>query len=42
MVRFADAAITNVTEAFKAKGMWDDTLLFFCADNGGWISKASD
>lgn len=40
MVRFADAAITNVTDTFKSKEMWNDTLMFFCADNGGWISKA--
>jgi hypothetical protein len=39
MVHFADAAISNVTNALKAKKMWGETLFFFCADNGGPISK---
>jgi arylsulfatase A-like enzyme len=31
-----DEAIGNVTRAFKNAGMWDDTLLIFTTDNGGW------
>jgi hypothetical protein len=37
MVNFADAAVGNVTKLLKAKGMWEDTLIFFSADNGGPI-----
>lgn len=39
MVKFADAAIANVTAALKKKKMWDDLLIVFMSDNGGWISK---
>jgi len=35
MVSFADASVGNVTNALKAKGMWDDLLLVFSTDNGG-------
>lgn len=31
----ADAALYEVIEQFKAKGMWDDTLLIVTSDNGG-------
>ena len=37
MVNFADAAVKNITDALKAKGMWDDTLVIFSSDNGGPI-----
>ncbi|KAL5011997.1 hypothetical protein ScPMuIL_010548 [Solemya velum] len=37
MVAAMDEAIANITKAFKAKGIWDDTLLIFTTDNGGQI-----
>jgi arylsulfatase A-like enzyme len=35
MVDFADSAIGNFTAAVKAKGLWDDMIIVFTADNGG-------
>ena len=39
MVRFADDAVANATAELKAKRMFDDTLIVFSGDNGGWVSK---
>merc|ERR1719265_2640561 len=39
MVHFADQAVGNVTNLLHTKGMWDDTLIVFMSDNGGWVSK---
>ena len=32
MVNFADAAVGNVTEAFKRKGMYEDMLVVFSSE----------
>ena len=39
MVNFMDGAIFNITERLKARGMWDNTLVVFSADNGGAIYR---
>ena len=36
MARILDDGIGNVTAALKAGGVWDETLMLFAADNGGW------
>ena len=35
MVQALDMAVTDVVAAFKAGGLWDDTVLVFTTDNGG-------
>ncbi|XP_065839147.1 arylsulfatase B-like isoform X2 [Oscarella lobularis] len=35
MVNYLDDVIGNVTNAFKQKGMWNNTLMVVSADNGG-------
>merc|ERR1719221_286198 len=37
MTLYMDEAIGEVVAAFKAKNMWDNTLVIFSADNGGAI-----
>ena len=34
MVTAVDGMLTNLTDAMQAKGMWDNTLVFFLGDNG--------
>ncbi|ESO99974.1 hypothetical protein LOTGIDRAFT_112980 [Lottia gigantea] len=38
MVSALDEGIGNVTAALKQKGIYDDTIILFTADNGGWVS----
>ena len=40
MSRILDDGMSNVTRALKRTGLWDDTLLFFAADNGGWAGTS--
>lgn len=35
MMAQLDDAIGNVTDALKAAGIWEDTLIAFTSDNGG-------
>ncbi|CAK9083026.1 Arylsulfatase B (ASB) (N-acetylgalactosamine-4-sulfatase) (G4S) [Durusdinium trenchii] len=37
MTKYMDDTIKNLTAAFKAKGMWNNTLVVFTTDNGGPI-----
>jgi len=41
MVNFLDGVVGNLTAAFKAKGMWENTLMLFMSDNGGPIYDAA-
>lgn len=34
MISVVDSAIQNITEALKAKGLWDNALVIFSSDNG--------
>eukprot|EP00756_Hemistasia_phaeocysticola_P025912 Hpha_TRINITY_DN16031_c1_g1::TRINITY_DN16031_c1_g1_i2::g.118267::m.118267/K12375/ARSI_J; arylsulfatase I/J len=39
LVHMLDQGIANVTAALRRTGLWDTTLVFFAADNGGWIQN---
>jgi len=34
MISVVDQMLFNLTSAFKAKGMWDNTVIIFLGDNG--------
>jgi len=42
MSSFVDEGLGNLTQALKAKGMWDNTLILFSADNGGPIFEGGN
>lgn len=41
LVEILDQGVKNVTDTLKEQGMWENTLLIFQADNGGWITEPS-
>ncbi len=38
MVTMLDQGVLNVTDVLKAKGLWDNAVVVFTADNGGWVT----
>ena len=42
MVNFMDDAVRDVVNTVVAKGVWDNTLVIFSADNGGPIYRSGD
>jgi hypothetical protein len=42
MTRFIDEGVKNITEALKAEGLWDNTLLVYSCDNGGEQSNGGN
>lgn len=37
MARALDDGMGNVTTRLKSEGLWNETLVFYSADNGGWL-----
>ena len=42
MLSSVDAMLANLTSAMEARGLWQDTLVFFLGDNGGPSSAAAN
>ena len=42
MVMIMDEVVGNITEAYKAKGMWEKTLVVMSSDNGGPVDLAEN
>merc|ERR1719199_984936 len=42
MITFLDESVGNITDALKRKGMWDNTLLVYSPDNGGYQGQGGD
>ena len=37
MLMVSHSGIGNVTTALKAAGLWEESLVMFAGDNGGWV-----
>lgn len=42
MITFLDESIGNITKVVKSEGMWDNMLIVFSADNGGYLGNGGD
>jgi len=42
MTTFLDEAVGNMTKVLKSKGLYENTLLVFSADNGGYLGNGGD
>jgi len=40
MINFLDDQLLNITNTFKEKGMWENTLMILSSDNGGYVKSA--
>ncbi len=40
LIEILDEGIRNVTQVLKETGLWNNTLVVFSADNGGWVKPA--
>ena len=41
MVAYMDDVVGRLVDAVKAKGMWDNTLIWFMSDNGGELFRCA-
>ena len=39
MVAALDEGMKNVTDTIKTAGLWDECLIVWSADNGGWLHQ---